>query len=29
MVLPKPTGAVITLGSGSAHGDVEVLVVGT
>jgi hypothetical protein len=29
MVLPKPTGAVITLGSGSAHVAVEVLVVGT
>ena len=29
MVLPKPTGAVITLGSGSSHVDVEVLVVGT
>ena len=29
MVLPKPTGAVITLGSGSAHVGVEVLVVGT
>ena len=28
MVLPKPTGAVITLGSGSAHVCVEVLVVG-
>tara|TARA_Y100000310_G_C20403245_1_gene678423 strand:+ start:76 stop:522 length:447 start_codon:yes stop_codon:yes gene_type:complete len=29
MVLPKPTAAVLTLGSGSAAVDVEVLVVGT